>query len=88
MAAMRAVENGVYVVRAANTGISALVTPTGRIVQASDLFVEAVLSVEVGRGSGRTVYTRYGDFFAWACGGISLFVLAPWRRRRSERSQP
>ena len=76
MAALRAVENGVYVVRAANTGISALIAPTGQIVKQSDLFVEAVLSGTVVPGSSGTFYTRYGDVFAWGCGFISLFLLA------------
>jgi apolipoprotein N-acyltransferase len=84
MAAMRAVENGVFLVRAANTGISALVAPSGRIVQQSGLFVETILSGAVARGTGGTWYTRYGDLFAWGCVGISGFLLAA-RRRHSPR---
>jgi apolipoprotein N-acyltransferase len=89
MAALRAVENGVILVRAANTGISALVTPTGRIVKQSDLFVETVLSGTMARRSAETFYTRYGDVFAWGCGLISVVVLAPTRRRgRREGRKP
>ena len=44
MAAFRAVENRAYLVRAANSGISAVVAPDGRIVQASGFFTREVLS--------------------------------------------
>lgn len=89
MATLRAVENGVYLVRAANTGISALVTPTGRILKQSDLFVETVFSGTVSPGSARTLYTRYGDWFAWVCGFISVVVLVPRRGRgRREGRKP
>ncbi|MGH7405769.1 MAG: apolipoprotein N-acyltransferase [Candidatus Methylomirabilales bacterium] len=86
MAALRAVENGVYLVRAANTGISALVAPSGQIVERSDLFVEAVLSATMAPRSGGTFYTRRGDLFAWGSVLISLFLLASRRRTgRKER---
>ncbi|MFQ5989110.1 MAG: apolipoprotein N-acyltransferase [Candidatus Methylomirabilales bacterium] len=81
MAALRAVENDVYLVRAANTGISALIAPTGRILEQSDLFVEAVLSGTLTSGSAGTFYTRYGDLFAWGCGLISIVLLAMRRGR-------
>ncbi|MCI0483615.1 MAG: apolipoprotein N-acyltransferase [candidate division NC10 bacterium] len=86
MAALRAVENGVYLVRAANTGISALVAPSGQILEQSNLFVEAVLSGTMAPRSGGTFYTRRGDLFAWGSVLISLFLLAPRRRTgRKER---
>jgi apolipoprotein N-acyltransferase len=86
MAALRAVENGVYLVRAANTGISALVAPSGQILEQSDLFVEAVLSATVTPRSAGTFYTRRGDLFAWGSVLITLFLLASRRRTgRQER---
>jgi apolipoprotein N-acyltransferase len=89
MATLRAVENGVYLVRAANTGISALIAPTGRILQQSDLFGEAVLSGTVTPGTAKTFYTRYGDLFAWACSLISVLLLATrGRRGRGEGGKP
>lgn len=89
MAILRAVENGVYLVRAANTGVSALVEPTGRVVKQSDLFVEAVLSGTFTPGSAGTFYTRTGDVFAWACGLISVLLLATrGRRGRIEGGKP
>jgi apolipoprotein N-acyltransferase len=80
MAALRAVENGVYLVRAANTGISAIVAPSGQILAQSDLFVEAALTATMAPQLGGTFYTRRGDLFAWGSILISLFLLAPRRR--------
>jgi predicted amidohydrolase len=61
MATLRAVENRVYLVRAANTGISALIAPTGRILQQSDLFVEAVLSGTVTPGTAKEGAAKEGN---------------------------
>jgi apolipoprotein N-acyltransferase len=73
----RAVENRVYVVRCANTGISCFIDPYGRIVgrvkdeNNQDLFVRGVLTETVIPMESRTVYTRYGDWLVW----ISLAVI-------------
>jgi apolipoprotein N-acyltransferase len=76
MAALRAAENRRYLIRAANTGISAIIDPTGRIVKASEIFVPAVVSGRIQLRRGETFYTRYGDLFAWLCVAfvISVFV--------------
>jgi apolipoprotein N-acyltransferase len=66
MAAMRAIEQGRYLARAANTGISGIVDPYGRVVMASGLFVEQVLVGDVRLITERTVYSRIGDVVAWA----------------------
>ena len=47
MAAMRAVEQGRYLVRAANTGISGVVDPYGRVLLQSGLFVEGAWTADV-----------------------------------------
>ncbi|MDE2484305.1 MAG: apolipoprotein N-acyltransferase [candidate division NC10 bacterium] len=67
MAVLRAVENRRYLVRAANTGISAIVDPSGRILHASDLFMPAVITDQIRVERTQTFYTRYGDLFAWIC---------------------
>jgi apolipoprotein N-acyltransferase len=76
MAKFRAVENGRYLVRAANTGISAVVDPHGRVVEATGLFERNVLVRDVPIARGTTVYTRYGDVFAWACLGAAAALTA------------
>jgi apolipoprotein N-acyltransferase len=66
MSAVRAVENRRYLVRAANTGITAVVDPWGRVVERTALFDRTVLVREVGFVSTESFYARHGDVFAWA----------------------
>jgi apolipoprotein N-acyltransferase len=80
-AAMRAIENGRYLVRAANTGISGIVDPYGRVVVASRLFEPAVVVGEVRLLRARTIYTQTGDVFAYASVAVTLGLLLAARRR-------
>lgn len=88
MAVFRAVENRAYLVRAANTGVSAIIAPDGRIVDQSKIFTEAILTGEVRlrpRAAFLTPYTRYGDVFAWialAGAAVAPGALAAARRLR------
>lgn len=61
----RAVENGRYLVRATNTGVSAVIGPDGGVQLASSLYERAVIVAGVRLGVARTLYNRYG-------GGIDL----------------
>jgi apolipoprotein N-acyltransferase len=66
-ASFRAIENRVPMVRAANTGISAVIDPDGRIRWRGPLF-EMLWHVDEIRWTGqRTFYTRFGDVFVWLC---------------------
>jgi apolipoprotein N-acyltransferase len=56
-----AIEEGLPVVRAANTGISAVVDPAGRIVAALPLASEGVLDAQLPRSIGPPIYARLGD---------------------------
>jgi apolipoprotein N-acyltransferase len=67
MAIFRAVENRKYLIRSANTGITAVVDPHGRVLEQTRLFEPAVLVRDVALVPGRTFYTRHGDLFAWGC---------------------
>jgi apolipoprotein N-acyltransferase len=73
-ASMRAIEQGRYLVRSANTGISGAVDPYGRVLVRSELFVPATLTAEVRLLEPLTLYARIGDAFAYAC--VTLAVLA------------
>lgn len=66
-ASLRAIEQGRYLARSANTGISGVVDPYGRIVQRTQLFEQAVVVAEARFLTGRTVYGRVGDVLAHAC---------------------
>ena len=82
MAAFRAVENRRYLVRAANTGISAVVDPWGRVLEATALFEQAVLVREVPFVAETSFYARHGDVFARGCAAVAAALLAAsWRRR-------
>jgi apolipoprotein N-acyltransferase len=76
MAVFRAVENKRPLIRAANTGFSALISARGKTVQRSELFEEQVLRQKIEFGSDPlTFYTRYGDLFAFALLAISLTMI-------------
>jgi apolipoprotein N-acyltransferase len=82
MNVFRAVENRVPVIRAATTGISALITPRGEISarvndHGRDLFVAGTFVRDVPVGTTRTFYTAHGDIFAsvvTAAGALVLLV--------------
>jgi len=77
MAAMRAVENGTYLVRAANTGVTAIIAPSGEIVSATDIFTRTTLTGTIRLRQGETLYTRSGDLLGWACVAfLAAYVLA------------
>jgi apolipoprotein N-acyltransferase len=75
--AIRAVEQGRFVVRAANTGISGAVDPYGRVIATTRLFEPAALSVDVRLLTERTIYSRMGDVAVWAALAVSIW-LAAW----------
>ena len=75
-AAMRAIEQGRYLARAANTGISGFVDPYGRVVEKTDLFHEAIVIGELRFIKDRTVYSRIGDLVAWLSLAVTLAALA------------
>ena len=80
-AALRAVENGRYLVRAANTGISGVVDPYGRVLTSTPIFEATVVVGEARFLTGSTVYTRVGDAFAYASVLATVVVLIVTRRR-------
>lgn len=85
MTTFRAVENRLYLVRAANTGISAIIDPAGRIESRTALFEKASLSGKVRLMNRDTFYSAYGDVFVYGCilGLILIWVVAIKSRSRS-----
>ena len=80
-ASMRAIENGRYLVRAANTGISGIVDPYGRVVVQTQIFQPAVVVGQARFVRDRTIYGRIGDVFAYASAVCTLGALLFVRRR-------
>ncbi len=62
LSALRAVENRVWLVRVANTGISAFVDPVGRILHRTGVFEQAVRVCRIDRMESSSVYNRWGDW--------------------------
>jgi apolipoprotein N-acyltransferase len=88
VAAFRAIENRVYLVRATNTGLTSIIDPLGREHAAlpTDLpgtRVHAIYPLRVP-----TMYTRYGDWFAQLCSAAAIVLpLCYWCSGRRQKSQ-
>ncbi|TNF49612.1 MAG: apolipoprotein N-acyltransferase [Deltaproteobacteria bacterium] len=81
MARFRAIENRVWVARAANTGISAFIAPSGKVVKKTGLFETAALSSGVGLGAQPKLYSHMGDLIPGTFLLICLLWLLQTRRR-------
>lgn len=83
MAVLRTVELRVPMARCANTGFSAFIDPSGRILRETALFEEASLTASVSLGSGETFYCRHGEWLAVGCLLVAAIALGtPAVRRR------
>ena len=82
-ARLRTVEQGLPMVRAANTGISAVVDPWGRVTARLPLGARGVLDADLPAARPATLYARYGDlvFLALLLAVGVLACLAPGRPR-------
>ena len=81
MTRFRALENRIWVARAANTGISALIAPSGRLTLETPIFETLAVSGTVGLGAQPTIYTRFGDLLPIFCLLLGLAGLVQTRRR-------
>ena len=86
MARMRALELGRWMVRATNTGISAVVTPEARVAASVPPFEAGVLEAAVPPLQGRTPYARWRDWPVLVL--LALVLLIAWRVRRASRAPP
>jgi apolipoprotein N-acyltransferase len=80
-ASMRAIEEGRYLVRSANTGISGIVDPYGRVMLETKLYEPAVAVGEARFLLDATIYSRIGDVFAYAAAIVTLAALVLARPR-------
>jgi apolipoprotein N-acyltransferase len=85
MTVFRAVENRLYLLRAANTGITAIVDPLGRIVSQTGLFERRALPGGIRLMNSRSVYSVRGDFFVFACAMVLLVCVMVVMKRRRRR---
>jgi apolipoprotein N-acyltransferase len=80
-ASLRSIEEGRYLARAANTGISGFVDPYGRVLQQSGMFQSAVMTEDVRFLTARTIYNRIGDLAGWLSVALTAAALLATRRR-------
>lgn len=86
MSRVRAAENGVHVVHAAVSGISAFVAPDGRVLEQTPMWLPKVLERDIPLAQASAPYTRYGDWFAWLCAAVALAAPLYLGARRRVRS--
>jgi apolipoprotein N-acyltransferase len=85
IAVFRAVENRRWMVRSANSGVSAVIDASGRILSRTGIFEEGMIVSNVKLGKIETPYTKIGDWFAWACILVFVTMLAVISKKRFER---
>jgi len=75
MARVRAAENRRWVLRVTNSGLTAAIDPYGRIYQNIPPDVRGAVDLPYDFRAGTTLYTRFGDWFAWMCVLVSVILL-------------
>ncbi len=73
MAVFRAVETRLPLIRAANTGVSAIIGPTGKIHNQTPIFVETFLTGTIPVFRGTTFFVHYRKIFVLSCGLVVAF---------------
>jgi apolipoprotein N-acyltransferase len=88
IASFRAVETRTPLIRAANSGVTAIVDQNGHINTMTGLFVEGFRIGEVRPGSGNSIYLKIGDSAAWLCVFLTAGIVGlTWFRRRKAGSE-
>jgi apolipoprotein N-acyltransferase len=80
IARMRAAENRRWLIRSTNDGITAVIDPAGKVDERLPMYQETTAAVHFAYREGTTVYTDYGDWFAWGCLIAAMFALV-WSQR-------
>jgi apolipoprotein N-acyltransferase len=83
LAAFRAVENRVYLVRVTNTGLTSIIDALGRERAALPIFQADTLVHTIQPLRIPSLYTRFGDWFAQLCSAVALLLPLHSRLRRS-----
>ena len=85
MAVMRSIENRRSLARSANSGVSLVTDPHGRVLESLPIFERGLIVADLPLAEGTTFYSRHGDVFPWAaCSLALLLVLAPAAARIRE----
>jgi apolipoprotein N-acyltransferase len=93
IARFRAIENGRFLLRGTNNGITAIVDPYGRVRKEVPRNQPEILTGHFRYLSKKTFYTEYGDVFAWFCVAVTagmilvLMILPGFRRAQPAEAQ-
>lgn len=83
MARVRAVENRRWLLRDTNSGITASIDPYGNVLRVMQRDARDSADLPYDFRSDKTIYTRFGDWFAWMCVGLSaILVLSTFRKAK------
>ncbi len=74
MVRVRAAENRRWIIRSTNNGHTASIDPYGRIYRPLPTDVRAAANLPYDFRTDKTIYTRFGDWFAWLCVAISVML--------------
>lgn len=69
---LRAVESGKWLVRAANNGISGVISPTGVLSQETQFWTKTTVSATIPLVEGSTFFHRFGNWFYYLCCAVVL----------------
>lgn len=83
IAQMRAVEEGLPLVRATNNGVSAVINPYGEIIASLDLGKEGVLDSHLPRSADQTIYARFGNMIPLLF-ILFVFILAIFKNKEQK----
>lgn len=90
-ARLRTIEEGLPLIRAANTGISAVVDPLGRVLRSLPLGIEGVIDAPLPKAIEMPPYARFGDapfFLLLVALALAAFFSRRWQsRKRGEFEQ-
>ncbi len=81
MARVRAVENRRWIVRSTNNGYTVSVDPYGRVFEPLPPDVRAAAELPYDFRTDKTIYTRFGDWFAWLCALVSVILVGTTFRK-------
>jgi len=84
MARVRAVENRRWLIRDTNSGITAAIDPYGNVNRVMQRDTRDAADLPYDFRTEKTIYTRFGDWFAWMCVAVSaILVMLTFRKAKS-----
>ena len=86
-ARLRAIENGTYVARSANTGISGFIDRNGNVLKTLEWDKKGVLIEQIGFAQQKTFYTKYGDYLGRIFSFVAVMFLVSIFAKKLNKSK-